>query len=399
MTLPDIVIVGGGLSGLTLALHLCEKKFSHLKILVLERRSAYARDRTWSYWAHESDRPHIYQSSERKVWHEWSLALGDHTTRCSAPGWSYRSLDADAVYRQATHAIAQCPWVDLKLGVRVSSDLSSLTRQPVLDNKLVNWVDADGNKNQARARWTLDARGRIPGYRNEVLTGFSQHFVGREVEADTPVFNENCVELMHFQTDARGLHFQYLLPYDSHRALIEDTWISRADLAVDYAQAIEETLQRRWPTARFETLFEERGHLALQSPTDLGLRLGAAAGLLRPSTGYAFCATLAHCAQVADWFALRPESSLSFPQAAQAGVDAWMDKVLFDAMEQDWRRAPAYFLRMFERCEPDALLQFLRGPASWAQRLRVMRALPTLPFARAAVGSGLRRVMPGHAGG
>ena len=42
----DIVIVGGGLSGLALAAELAGPEFSTLSVLVLEKRSAYVRDRT-----------------------------------------------------------------------------------------------------------------------------------------------------------------------------------------------------------------------------------------------------------------------------------------------------------------------------------------------------------------
>ena len=45
----DIVIVGGGLGGLSLAVELAQPQFAHLRVLVLEKRTAYTRDRTWSY--------------------------------------------------------------------------------------------------------------------------------------------------------------------------------------------------------------------------------------------------------------------------------------------------------------------------------------------------------------
>jgi lycopene beta-cyclase len=378
----DIIIVGGGLSGLTLALHLCSPEFAGLKVLVLEQRTSYERDRTWSYWGHNADTPHAYSHLERKAWHRWSVAL-ERKIRLSATGWTYRSIDADAVYKHALSKIQTCPWVQLELGVRTLE-----MPNPSMGSKRVQWLNAQGGAQACLAQQVLDARGRVPGLSTRTFEtsapGFAQHFLGWELKADADVFDPDCVELMHFEPSAQGLHFQYLLAYSPRQALLEDTWISRADLKVDYSAHLQSTLERRWPRVRFDTIFSERGHLNLVNPS-LASRngLGTAAGALRPATGYALGATLAHSAQVAQALLRSPSGPLPRPATAHA-VDAWMDAVLFQVLEQDWQRAPHYFMALFERCDAQALLQFLRGPATWQQRMQVMAALPSMPFARAA---------------
>jgi lycopene beta-cyclase len=383
-TKADIVIVGGGLSGLTLALHLCAPQYAGLQVLVLEQRTSYERDRTWSYWGHNADTPHLYSHLERKAWHSWSVAH-ERSLRMKATGWTYRSIDADSVYQHVLSRIGGSERVQLVLGVR-DLDIPA----PSTGGAQLQWRDAQGDTHTCDAARIFDARGRIPlAAPNAAEPHFAQHFLGWELKADTDVFDPDCVELMHFQPCALGLHFQYLLPYSPRQALLEDTWISRADLQVDYAAQLQATLAKRWPRARFQTVFSERGHLRLTNPRLAAPEsLGTAAGALRPATGYAFGATLAHCAQVAQALAQTstqtPTTVLPRPATAHT-ADAWMDAVLFRALEQDWLQAPGYFLQLFERCDTHALLQFLRGPATWGQRLQVMAALPAAPFARAAL--------------
>ena len=60
MTTPaayDVAIIGAGLAGLSLAARLAEPPFAGLRVLVLEPRTLYRRDRTWSYW---SMQPHPF---------------------------------------------------------------------------------------------------------------------------------------------------------------------------------------------------------------------------------------------------------------------------------------------------------------------------------------------------
>ena len=62
-----------------------------------------------------------------------------------------------------------------------------------------------------------------------------------------------------------------------------------------------------------------------------------------------------------------------------------MDAVFLNVLASDWSRSPEYFMQMFGSVNAQTTVDFLTGKASWLQRLRIMRALPTMPFARAAL--------------
>ena len=68
----------------------------------------------------------------------------------------------------------------------------------------------------------------------------------------------------------------------------------------------------------------------------------------------------------------------------RSGLDLWMDQIFLEALQADWRRAPDYFMTMFEQVDPLALTAFLSGSASIAQRGQVAMSLPKAHFIHAA---------------
>ena len=66
-----------------------------------------------------------------------------------------------------------------------------------------------------------------------------------------------------------------------------------------------------------------------------------------------------------------------------------MDAVFLKVLAQDWERAPEYFMQIFGSVDAQTTVDFLTGKASWLQRLQVARALPAMPFARAALSHSL----------
>ena len=46
----DLIILGGGCAGLSLALNLAKQGSVCPNTLILEKREAYSNDRTWGFW-------------------------------------------------------------------------------------------------------------------------------------------------------------------------------------------------------------------------------------------------------------------------------------------------------------------------------------------------------------
>jgi lycopene beta-cyclase len=387
----DIIIIGGGLGGLSLAVELSAPEFAHLSVLVLEKRTSYTRDRTWSYW---TDQPHRYSHLERQRWNHWSVSLQGVQHSHSSAQVAYATLDADAFYQAALQTMATAEHIELRLDCAVTAIDTTISSTTTTATATVTLQGAQ----VLCARTVLDARPaglHQPG-------ALVQQFVGWEVTTQSDVFDAQSVQLMAFEPHARGLHFWYVLPYNARCALVESTWVSPADWQPDYNTEMRTYLAQLCHGQDYSVAYREQGVLQLDAPAQLEpvpvnsapvksapVGLGRNGGTLRASTGYAFLDTIAHAAQLARSLAVHLQSggaAVWQPQPFQRpATDAWMDSVFLQVLANDWHTAPDYFMQIFKTLSSQDTVAFLTGQATRMQKLAVMRALPVRPFASAAL--------------
>ncbi len=366
----DVAILGAGLAGLSLAVRLTEPRFAGLRVLVVEPRRTYVRDRTWSYWA---VRPHPFAAAVAASWTSWAVAAPGRLVACAASGLRYESIPADRLYDLALSRLRAAPNVALQLG-------SSAAADEVHDGVRIRF-----GAQIAHAHVAFDTRPPVGGRRH----GLTQLFGGQEIETDEPVFDPGTAILMDFRcAQAAAAHFTYVLPFTSRRALVEDTWFAAPSFQPpDHHGAIRDYMLARYGVGRFRVLFEERGALPMDPafrprPGRRLLPLGAAGGAIRPSTGYAFTAVQAQCDAVAETLAAG-----NFPSAPpqRPRMVRMMDHVLLDLLARRPEFAPRVFSALFARCEPRALVRFLNDLATPADFAAVAAAIPFVPTVGAAM--------------
>lgn len=374
----DVVIVGGGLGGLSLAVELSQPAFAHLKVLVLEQRTRYERDRTWSYWARQ---PHRYTALERRRWSKWAVSLDGRRAEQKS-STDYCTIDADAFYLFAQAQIASASHVHLQMGATVTDVIDA----PMPEVRLM-----DGS--HLPARWVMDAR--PPG--TPLPEALCQRFMGWEIHTEVDCFDTNMVELMDFRRASNGLHFFYVLPYGPRHALVESTWLSPFSHQHDYEAELFGYLQGRFGLTSHREVYQERGCLNLEMPPAVAsggriVPLGRTAGTLRPSTGFAFLETIADARRIAQCLASGGNNLASISPYRRDAFDLQMDKVFFEGLSADWKRAPEHFMALFEGLDAETLVAFLGGRPAFMQRLKVAMQLPKLHFLRAAGRHALREV-------
>ncbi len=377
----DLVVLGGGCAGLSLAERLAEQAGPCRRVAVIEPRSRYSNDRSWCFWRLG---PHRHDALVRHRWSQVSVRSPSQTVQMNCADTPYQLLEANAFYRQARRAIAASDGVRLHTGVVVLGQ-----PQPVAGGWRI-----ETSTGALTAAQVIDTRPRNAPQRQS--TGLWQSFLGQEVLCDRATFDHSRVELMDFAPDAQGvLAFTYVLPLAPDRALIETTLFDpQPHPASALASRQQQTVQRWCGNAQISVVRTESGILPMgtsaAAPT-LGpghACAGLVGGAARPATGYAF-------QRIQRWADLCSEAlrqgQCVVGHAPDPLLTRLMDRLFLDVLRQHPERGPELFTRLFERAAPARVVRFLSDRSTLMDRVAVAACLPTGLFLRQLLPPRLRQ--------
>ncbi len=368
----EIVIVGAGCAGLSLAAALAAERVPG-RVLLLEPRTTYTRDRTWCFWNTEE---HPFSSSISHSWNRWRVSAGGSEAVQKSSRYPYCHIAGDDFYRAALEGVACEREQELRQGVSVQS----IELQPDGSTAL------ETNRGRVLAGRVFDSR--PPAATEKRRPVLVQRFLGWHVRATEPCFDPQTVELMQFlpSREPGRVRFLYLLPFSSTEALAEMTYLDDPALTEPaYEQDLANWLGEQ--CASWEVLYTERGALPMSAgetpaATDGVVPIGIRGGRLKPSSGYGFLRIQRHSRALAR--AVRDGGPL--PRTAEPGFYGAMDAVFLEALRQRPQFASELFLRLFAQSNPDALVRFLsEASASPGEVLRVAWPLPKTVMLRAAL--------------
>lgn len=371
----DVIILGGGCAGLSLALRLAEHPGQCRRVMVVESRPAYVHDRSWCFWRLG---PHRYEPLVRKTWARIAVRSASHAVYADCARTPYQLLEAGAFYDYACAMIMGVDTVSLQTGVSVL-----VPPRPVRGGWRV-----ETSMGGVTAAQIIDTRAPSPPRTGDARLW--QSFYSEELICERPIFDPTRVELMDFADDAPGaVAFTYVLPLAPNRALVETTVFdphprTPAELAYRHQQAV----RRLCDGARTCVMRDESGILPMgmtrqaSLPSSLGfghVRAGLMSGAARPATGYAF-------QRVQRWAdasagALQrgevPGGHVADPLLTRA-----MDRLFIEVMRTQPERGPELFTRLFGRTDISRIVRFLSDRATLADRIAIAASLPTGLFLR-----------------
>ena len=361
----DLVILGAGLAGLTLAARLARER-SGPQVVVLEPRTTYQDDRSWCFWRPEHhDLSHLVS----RRWTTWTFSdAAGSTVRHQAPGLAYQYIRGSDFYASAQADIAASPRVDLRLGVRAGTVTA-----------VSGGVRVETSAGTLLARQVIDTRPRA------AAAMLYQSFVGLELERDHPLpFDPDEVTLMgSLASDAEGLRFVYALPLGPNRAIVEWTRFGTAPIDRDRLISELDQVLSGLGLADASRVRTEGGVLAMglgrqAAPPIAGVvHAGNSGGALRAASGYGFL-------RIARWAELCAEQLLAGREAVghpeEPRLRRTFDRIFLQAVRAHPERTAEYFLALARGVPPAGLVRFLSDGARAADYARIIASLPWSPF-------------------
>lgn len=206
-----------------------------------------------------------------------------------------------------------------------------------------------------------------------------QSFAGVWVTSERELFDPSTAILMDLQESSvdAPVSFLYILPTSKHTALVEHTTFSPAPLPKE--RHLDHCFS--WIDKRIDGAIQrgeiEHGVIPMglhTPPSAKGVRVGSAAGMIRPATGYAFVATQDHARRVAE--------QVLNDRAAPARPYPWWlmvaDSLFLRALVQAPERGGRLMERLLSRSRADALISFLSGDVSFREAFAVWMSVPKL---------------------
>ncbi len=372
----DLVILGGGCAGLSLAARLAAAG-SSLRVALVEARTRYTEDRTWCGWRLQ---PHFFEDCKVAEWNQWQLSRAGQILRRSSALYPYEMLSASKVYDKAFHTISGSRSTTVMLGVQATELRESKNNVEI----------ALGNGEQLVAEWVVDTRPCLTPIGRPWLW---QSFVGIVAQLEGPEidFERSLPLLMDFQSDTPGLmDFMYVLPMGDRSFLFEYTRFS-ATKAIPFELV---SRLRVWLAKHVENggntwreLRRESGDLPMAKVEPSGTRrivhAGARGGSMRIATGYAFH-NIQRWADECTATLLQQDKAIG--PRKNSFLD-WMDELFLRVLQRSDVVPDQVMWSLFAESEPDALVRFLSGQPGLADYWPVVRGLPWGKFVSTATTS------------
>ena len=359
----DVAIIGAGCAGRSLAWHLLDHGMQGARITLIDPCTEFGDDRTWCFF---DVVPHPFASLVQQRWSRWRVrAPGGAWVERGADGLSYCYLRSADFYNATAKRLREAG-VSLKLGVRAGA---------VRAGPDFATIETEGQPVCARA--VFDSR---PGtFDGQAAVSFLQHFRGWFVRCEEPIFDPEVATLMDFEA-GDPIAFLYELPFTRHHALIEATSFEPWRRGPARAN-LEGMLERRLHRTRFEIERTERGALPMSTAamsrrsSERVYHIGLAAGMAKPSTGYAFLAIQRYSAHLAR--RLLQNGPLPPPPMVRPAASVAQDTIFLTYLRRHPEGAPHALVGLFRTVAPETLARFLNDSASAAENLSVMACMPT----------------------
>jgi len=340
---PWVHIIGGGLSGLSLARALAQHPQLPGPVIISEPQAKITNDKTYSFWFDEFQRTLLAPEVEYR---HWSLSTSSKHIEHNGDRMRYGSRSALSVYKEAHTSIqrhSQITLNDVELKQAPEAEHIFDSRPPTIDEFRI-----------------------------------IQSFVGTEVQCSKP-HGITTVSLMdNLRAIDTGVEFLYVLPLTSSRLLVEHTQFTTQAANLDYLQQLNEQWLQQSFKQPFQVVREEKAHIPMgfeSASNHWGIPIGTRAGMTRDSTGYGYSTIKQWCHHAAH--TLVQDNQCQPYQSSK--LHDWMDSLLLNLIQHRPDSVPGIIMAIAQGLDADTFASFMMKTEP-LDAIKVMQHAPSKPF-------------------
>lgn len=371
------IICGGGMSGLSLAYYLQNSKLGNKPIFIIEPQEKNKNDRTWAFWESKEG---TFEDILYKKWNTVNFRdASNRIQKLDIGNYQYKLLRGIDFYNYVTAELRKSP------NIQFIKD-SVISIEDTDEYAIVK--TASGQTYQADFVFdsTFKLKLNIPKNHNLL-----QHFKGVVIRSEKPVFDPTLPEMMDFGVEQfNECRFMYVLPFDSHTAIVEYTLFTERLLEEkEYDAELKKYISEKLQIDDYEVIEDEFGVIPMSDeatnefPSKNVVRIGTAGGYTNPATGYTFQNTQKRLKSLVE-------------QLEKTGSPviktSWFQKrfffyasVLLNVLEQKRLPAAEVFARLYERNPASQIFKFLDGESNLWEEIKIMWSTKKPKFIAAVI--------------
>lgn len=362
----DLIILGAGCSGLALAQQLALQQYTG-SVLLLDKRSSYENDKTWCFWANESN-PWYHHAK-----YKWHYGL---FSDCQNQWVTHHYQDKHYCCLPSKHFYDRCllDTAQQNITLHLNSTVTNVTEHQ-------DYVAVDCDDEHYRASHVVDTR-YLPQGQDALLY---QRFFGQEVLLETPLEKADKPRLMaNLSHSNEGLNFYYILPFSPHHVLIEPTGFHQFPTSPDAMRTLIPGICEQEGISIRSVLREESGILPMglnqqKQASQRIIHAGIAGGALRASTGYGFLSIQRWATECAS--RLIRDGVVADIKLAPS-LQTLMDSIFLEVIRREPKLAPSLLMTMTNCLHPDQFSRFMTEDITMKHWFTIIKHLPKLPFLR-----------------
>ena len=402
LAIYDYIIAGAGGAGLSLLHYLMEApSIASKSILVIDKSFQKTNDRTWCFWEKNIS---AFENLVKNRWDTISIHAEGFDKELPTAPFSYKMIQGIDFY----NAVLSKAKSKTNIHFQEAIILDIIAIDPANPSKgaKVEWEGSAAIGQyifSSLLPFQMNQLATAAVYSNSLQAGTSsnnkapflwQHFKGRVVQFDAPVFNKSIAKLMDFNVPQQGATaFMYQLPLNDKEAMVEYTIFSENILGLaEYDKVLDTYLATAFPGATYTTTHDEIGaipmtQIELASTQAPIYTIGALGAAIKASTGYAFLFIQEQCKNIVHQL----EKGLPIQTKIHNTRHQFYDAVLLDVLFHHKMKGAEIFKRIFAKNKAATVFKFLSNTSTIMEDIKIMRSLPTHIFLPAAIKVLLRR--------